>query len=146
MDRQSPVTVPESLRYRDGLYKLERFPRAGAVTSIREKRRFTRPLRAIHRLWFAVWMPKNVAALITTGRKSGEPRASFVRAYRECDKVYLVSITGEHALWLKNIRANPEVALHFRQDRLTGTSTAQDYQPTPRSSSCTKLGSRAERR
>lgn len=52
MDRQSAVTVPESLRYRDGLYKLERFPRAGAVTSIREKRIFTRPLRAIHRLWF----------------------------------------------------------------------------------------------
>jgi deazaflavin-dependent oxidoreductase (nitroreductase family) len=120
MDRQPPVTVPESLRYRDGLYKLERFPRAGAVTSIRDKRIFTRPLRAIHRLWFAVWMPTGVAALTTTGRKSGKPRTSFVRAYLDADKAYLVSITGEHALWLKNIRANPEVTLCFRRDTLTG--------------------------
>lgn len=120
MDRQPPVTVPEALRYRDGLYALERFRRAGAVTSIREKRIFTRPLRAIHRLWFAVWMPTNFAALTTTGRKSGKPRTTFVRAYLDADKAYLVSITGEHALWLKNIRANPEVTLRFRRDMLTG--------------------------
>jgi deazaflavin-dependent oxidoreductase (nitroreductase family) len=120
MDRQPSVTVPESLRYRDGLYKLERFPRAGAVTSIRDKRIFTRPLRAIHRLWFAVWMPTNVAALTTTGRKSGKLRTSFVRAYRDGGTAYLVSITGEHALWLKNIRANAEVTLRFRRDTLIG--------------------------
>jgi deazaflavin-dependent oxidoreductase (nitroreductase family) len=120
MDRQPPVAVPESLRYRDGLYKLERFARTGPVTSIRDKRIFTRPLQAIHRLWFAVWMPTNVAALTTTGRKSGKPRTTFVRAYRDGDKAYLVSITGEHALWLKNIRANPEVTLRFRRDTLTG--------------------------
>lgn len=83
MDRQPLVTVPESLRYRDGLYKLERFRRVGAVTSI------TRPLRAFHRLWFAVWMPTNVAALTTTGRKSGKPRTTFVRAYREATRPIL---------------------------------------------------------
>jgi|SRR5271155_4711618 len=115
MDRQPPVTVPESLRYRDGLYKLERFPRVGAVTSI------TRPLRAIHRLWFAVWMPTDVAALTRTGRKSGKPRTTFVRAYRNGDQAYLVSIRGEHALWLKNIRANPKVTLRFRRDTMSGT-------------------------
>lgn len=120
MDRQPAEAVPESLRYRDGLYKLERFPRASAVTSIRDKRIFTRPLRAIHRLWFTVWMPTNVAALTTTGRKSGKPRTTFVRAYRDADKSYLVSITGEHALWLKNIRAHPRVTLRFRRDTLTG--------------------------
>jgi deazaflavin-dependent oxidoreductase (nitroreductase family) len=120
MDRRPPVTVPESLRYRDGLYKMERFARAGAVTSIREKRTFTRPLRAIHRLWFAVWMPTGVAALTTTGRKSGKPCTTFVRACRDGNKAYLVSITGEHALWLKNIRANPAVTLRFRRDTLSG--------------------------
>jgi deazaflavin-dependent oxidoreductase (nitroreductase family) len=120
MDRQPPVIVPESLRYRDGQYKFERFPRAGAVTSIREARRFTRPLRVIHRLWFAVWMPTNVAALTTTGRKSGKPRTTFVRAYRDGDRAYLVSIGGEHALWLTNIRANSKVTLRFRRDTLTG--------------------------
>jgi hypothetical protein len=86
MDRQPPVTVPDSLRYRDGLYKMERFARAGAVTSIEEKRLFTRALRAIHRPWFAVWMPTNFAALTTTGRKSGKPRMTFVRAYRDADR------------------------------------------------------------
>jgi deazaflavin-dependent oxidoreductase (nitroreductase family) len=116
------VTVPESLRYRDGLYKFERFPQAGTTTSVREKRIFTRPLRAIHRLWFAVWMPKNVAALTTTGRKSGRARTTCVRAYRDGDMAYLVSIGGEHALWLKNIRANPEVTLRFRRDTLTGVA------------------------
>jgi deazaflavin-dependent oxidoreductase (nitroreductase family) len=120
MDRQTPVTVPQSLRYRDGLYRLERFPRAGAVTSVHTKRILTRSLRAIHRLWFAVWMPTGVAALTTIGRKSGKPRTTFVRAYRDDAKAYLVSITGEHALWLKNIRANPEVTLRFRRDTLRG--------------------------
>jgi deazaflavin-dependent oxidoreductase (nitroreductase family) len=122
MDRQPPVTVPESLRYRDGLYKLERFSRAGAVTSVRTKRILTRSLRAIHRPWFAVWMPVGIAALTTTGRKSGKPRTTFVRAYRDGDNAYLVSIAGEHALWLKNIRANPEVTLRFRRDKLSGTA------------------------
>ena len=121
MDRQPPVTVPESLRYRDGLYKFERFARAGATTSIREKRIVTRPLRwVIHGPWFAVWMPTNVAALTTIGRKSGKPRTTFVRAYRDGGRAYLVSIGGEHALWLKNIRANPKVTLRFRRDTLTG--------------------------
>ena len=36
------------------------------------------------------------------------------------DKAYLVSIGGEHALWLKNIRANPKVTLRFRRDTLSG--------------------------
>ncbi|OBB87014.1 hypothetical protein A5760_03655 [Mycobacterium colombiense] len=29
-------------------------------------------------------------------------------------------MTGEHALWLKNIRAHPRVTLRFRRDTLTG--------------------------
>jgi deazaflavin-dependent oxidoreductase (nitroreductase family) len=67
-------------------------------------------------------MPTNVAALTTTGRKSGKPRTTFVRAYCDGDKAYLVSITGEHALWLKNIRANPKVTLRFRRDTMSGTA------------------------
>lgn len=120
MDQPTPTTVPESLRYRDGLYKLERLRHAGAVTSVRTKRILTRSLRAIHRPWFAVWMPTGVAELTTAGRKSGKARKTFVRAYRDGDKAYLVSITGEHALWLKNIRANPNVMLHFRRHALAG--------------------------
>ena len=120
MDRRAPVNIPESLRYTDGLYIFERFSRAGAVTSVRDKRAFTRALRAIHRPWFAVGMSAGVAALTTTGRKSGQPRTTFVRAYRDADIAYLVSITGESALWLKNIRADTEVTLRFRRETLHG--------------------------
>lgn len=119
MDRHTPAVVPESLRYRDGHYTLERFPRADA-TSARSIRWVTRPLRALHRPLFAVWMPFGVAALTTKGRKSGKPRTTFVRAYRDGTTAYFVSIRGEHALWLKNIRANPTVTLRFRNKRLTG--------------------------
>lgn len=38
---------------------------------------------------------------------SGKPRTTSVRAYRDGDKAYLVSINGEHALWLKNIARTP---------------------------------------
>jgi hypothetical protein len=54
MDWQTPVNISKSLRYGDGLYVLERFSRAGAVTSVRDKRMFTRLVRAIHLPWFAV--------------------------------------------------------------------------------------------
>ena len=120
MDRQTPVNIPTSLRYEDGLYVFERFSRGGAVTSVRDIRIFTRALRALHWPWFAVWMPTGVAALTTTGRKSGRPRTTFVRAYRDADKAYLVSIGGERALWLKNMRANPRVTLRFRRETLRG--------------------------
>lgn len=120
MDDQPSVTVPESLRYRDGRYRLERWPSAGAVTSVRTKRIITRTLRALHRPWFAVWMPTGVAGLTTTGRRSGKARTTFVRAFRDGDKAYLVSIAGEHAMWLKNIRANPMVTFRFRGSTLSG--------------------------
>lgn len=120
MDWQTPVNIPESLRYGDCLYVFERFSRAGAVTAARERRTLTRALRALHWPWFAVWMPTGVAELTTTGRKSGRPRKTFVRAHLDGDQAYLVSISGERALWLKNIRANPEVTLRFRRTTLRG--------------------------
>jgi deazaflavin-dependent oxidoreductase (nitroreductase family) len=120
MDWHTPVNIPPSLRYEDGLYVFELFSRGGAITSVRDKRILTRALRALHRPWFAVWMPTGVAAVTTTGRKSGRPRTTFVRAYRGADSAYFISITGEHALWLKNIRANPEVTLRFRRVTLRG--------------------------
>jgi deazaflavin-dependent oxidoreductase (nitroreductase family) len=122
MDRRMPARVPESLAYRDGEYTPEWLPRAMAAPSLRAKRVVTRSLRALHWPWFALWMPTGVATLTTTGRKSGKPRTTFVRAYRDGDKAYLVSIGGEHALWLKNIRANPRVTLRFRSATLTGVA------------------------
>lgn len=119
MNRRT-VRVPESLRYRDGHYTPAWLPPTMAAPSLRAKRVVTRALRALHWPWFAVRMPTGMAALTTTGRKSGKPRTTFVRAYRDGDKAYLVSIGGENALWLKNIRADPRVTLRFRSATLTG--------------------------
>lgn len=44
---------------------------------------------------------EHLVAPITTGRTSGKPRTTFVQAYSYGAKVYLVSIPGERALWLK---------------------------------------------
>ncbi len=109
------TTVPESLRYRDGYYPMERFAGGRPITGLREKRILTRTLRIIHRPWFALWLPTGVAALTTVGRRTGRPRTVFVRAYRDGDTAYLVSITGEHALWVQNLRAHPEVTIGFRR-------------------------------
>lgn len=67
-------------------------------------------------------MPTGVAALTTTGRKTGRARTTYVRAFRDDDRAYLVSIAGEHALWFKNIRTNPKVTLRFRRTTLTGVA------------------------
>ncbi len=122
MDHDKPTAVPESLQYRDGRYALERFGASLTDWSPRALRIFTRGLRSIHRPWFAVRMPTGVAELTTTGRKSGQPRSTFVRAYRDGARAYLVAITGEHTLWLKNIRAHPTVTLRFGRKRFTGVA------------------------
>jgi deazaflavin-dependent oxidoreductase (nitroreductase family) len=129
MDWHTPVNIPPSLRYEDGLYVFERFSRGGAVTSVRDKRILTRALRALHRPWFAVWMPTGVAALTTTGRKSGRPRTTFVRAYRGAGRAYLISITGEHALWLKNTPREPrsDTALSARDAARSSSRPAQRH-------------------
>ncbi|MDF0530492.1 nitroreductase family deazaflavin-dependent oxidoreductase [Tsukamurella sp. 8F] len=113
------ITVPETLRYRDGRYRMER-ANGRPLPTLRSRRVLTRTLRAIHRPWFAVWMPRGVAEITTRGRVSGLPRRTFVRAYRHGQTVYLVSITGEHALWLRNLRADPATALRMRHFETEG--------------------------
>ena len=50
----------------------------------------------------------------------GKTGTTLVRAYRDGDRAYLVSITGERALWLKNIRMNHQVTLRFRRQTMRG--------------------------
>ena len=117
-----PIEIPEHLRYSDGRYVFERLGAASVDAPLRDRQRFARALRSVHRPWFAVRMPDGVAELTTVGRKSGQPRSTFVRAYRDGDRAYLVAITGEQTLWLKNIRADPHVTLRFRDSTLTGVA------------------------
>jgi deazaflavin-dependent oxidoreductase (nitroreductase family) len=63
---------------------------------------------------FAILPPAGYGVLYTTGRRTGKTRRKCVRAIRRGRRVYLVSIPGAHAAWLKNIRANPNVRLRIR--------------------------------
>ncbi|MGX1811674.1 nitroreductase family deazaflavin-dependent oxidoreductase [Nocardia sp. NPDC055321] len=117
---ESPVPVPHELRYRDGDYVPERVRRRDARPTLRQIRRITRPLRVLHTVWFAIRLPHGVGVLTTTGRVTGRARTTYVKAAQLGDQAYLVSIRGEHALWLKNIRAHPSVTLRLRSGTYTG--------------------------
>lgn len=72
--------------------------------------------------WFTVFPPAGFGVLTTTGRRTGKTRRRCVRAIRRGDKAYLVAIGGQHSLWLKNVRAHPEVHLRLRSGRVTGVA------------------------
>ncbi|MEV6774506.1 nitroreductase family deazaflavin-dependent oxidoreductase [Nocardia sp. NPDC051030] len=111
--------IPDSLRYSDGRYVPERVPSDTAPT-LRQVRRITRPLNMVQQTLFAIRLPRGVGVLTTTGRKSGQERRCLIKAMRDGDKVYTYSILGEHALWLKNIRANPAVRVRLRGGTFDG--------------------------
>lgn len=60
------------------------------------------------------------AEVLTLTGDSYRTRSRRELLAKDRNKAYVVSIGGEHALWLKNIRANPKVTLRFRRDTLTG--------------------------
>jgi deazaflavin-dependent oxidoreductase (nitroreductase family) len=70
--------------------------------------------------WFTVLPPRGFGVLTTTGRRTGKKRRKCVRAIRCGEQVYIVSIGGSRAAWLKNIRSNPEVSLRLRGGRFEG--------------------------
>jgi deazaflavin-dependent oxidoreductase (nitroreductase family) len=75
---------------------------------------------------FLAWPPRGWGVLTTTGRKSGKQRRKCVRAVREGDEVYIISIkpsrASETAAWVLNIRANPRVSLRIKGGTFTGVA------------------------
>jgi deazaflavin-dependent oxidoreductase (nitroreductase family) len=69
---------------------------------------------------FMALPPKGFGVLTTTGRKTGKKRRKCVRAIREGDKAYLVSIFPSG--WLSNVRANPNVRLRIRSGTFDGVA------------------------
>lgn len=61
--------------------------------------------------WKVLPTPAGLALLTTTGRKTGKQRQRAIRAVREGDRVYAVTLLGAKCDWLRNIRANPAVRL-----------------------------------
>jgi deazaflavin-dependent oxidoreductase (nitroreductase family) len=66
-----------------------------------------------------LWFP---AALVTTkGRRTGELRTTATLYLRDDDRVVLPASFGgrsDHPAWYRNLKANPNVAVQIRGDRL----------------------------
>ena len=56
---------------------------------------------------------RSVCQLVTTGRKSGKPRAIEIWFAAAGDRVYMLSGGGEAAHWVQNLRREPSVRLRI---------------------------------
>jgi deazaflavin-dependent oxidoreductase (nitroreductase family) len=66
-----------------------------------------------------LWFP--AALVTTTGRRTGEPRTTATLYLRDGDRVVLPASFGgrsDHPAWYRNLKANPNVAVQIRDDRL----------------------------
>ena len=81
-----------------------------------------RVLSAMQLPLFMLAPPKGFGVLTTTGRRSGKTRRKCVRAIRRGNKVYIVSIGGSRAAWMKNIRADPRVSVRIRGGTFAGSA------------------------
>jgi deazaflavin-dependent oxidoreductase (nitroreductase family) len=74
----------------------------------------SRVLNAFQVPWFTLLPPRGYGVLTTVGRKTGKRRRKCVRAIRDGEKIYLVSLTGSGAAWFRNAKANPRVRLRIK--------------------------------
>jgi deazaflavin-dependent oxidoreductase (nitroreductase family) len=79
-----------------------------------------RILSATQLPWFMFLPPRGFGVLTTTGRKTGKKRRKCVRAIRDGDKFFLVSLRGPYGAWFRNLRAHPRVRLRIRRGRFEG--------------------------
>ena len=86
------------------------------------KRTGGRILSALQLPYFMLLPPRGYAILTTTGRKTGKRRRKCVRAIRDGDKVYLVSLPGRYSAWFRNIQAQPRVKLRIRGGTFEGVA------------------------
>lgn len=79
-----------------------------------------RILSALQLPYFMLFPPRRFGVLMTTGRKTGKKRHKCVRAIRDGDKVFLVSLRGRYGAWFRNIQAQPNVRLRIRGGTFDG--------------------------
>jgi deazaflavin-dependent oxidoreductase (nitroreductase family) len=83
-------------------------------------------IQQIHRVLYALGLGpivgKIILLLTTTGRKSGKPRVTPLQ-YEEIDGAYyLGAARGLLADWVRNIQANPRVAVQVKARRFLGVA------------------------
>lgn len=98
----------------------------------RERRR-----RSRHRIFWRIvnpptrplagWAPWWVL-LETTGRRSGQPRTTpLARGPRDGGVVWLASVHGRQAAWVRNLEAKPEVRIKLAGRWHDARASVQDY-------------------
>ena len=79
----------------------------------------TRPLAGVAPWW---------VLLETRGRRTGAPRRTpLARGPREGDVLWLISVHGRHAAWVRNVEVTPEVRIKLSGRWHDGRATVHDY-------------------
>lgn len=82
----------------------------------------TRPLAG----WAPWWV-----LLETTGRRTGLPRATpLARGPVDGEVVWLMSVHGQHAAWVRNLEAKPEVRIKLSGHWHRARATVRPYDET----------------
>lgn len=78
------------------------------------------PPRLLYRLGLGPLIGRWVLLLITTGRKSGQPRTTPLQ-YEEVDgAIYIGADRGRKADWFRNVVAHPQVEVRVKSRRFRG--------------------------
>jgi deazaflavin-dependent oxidoreductase (nitroreductase family) len=111
--------------------------RAAARVEAPGHRRLLQTARAGHllsevmRRGYVFGVPAGHAVLTTTGRRSGQPRPTCIRAVRSGGRLYAVMLRPPDlalqrplvvSSWVHNIRADPRVRVRLGRRTLTGTA------------------------
>ena len=82
-----------------------------------------------------LWNGATALLLTTTGRKSGEPRASALIFARDGDDYLVVASVGgmpKHPAWYLNLRADPHAHIQVMDEQLDVTARTADDDEKPR--------------
>ena len=82
-----------------------------------------RILSAMQLPFFMLLPPRCYGVLTTTGRKTGKRRRKCVRAVRNGNTVYLLSLPGRYSAWYRNLQAQPRVTLRIRGGTFAGVAS-----------------------
>lgn len=102
----------------------EVFGDEGALRNRFHTRRGSKVINRFTRPFWGLIPPAGFGVLTTVGRRTGQDRRRCVRVVLCGQKAFLVSIVGERAEWVRNIRQNDVV--HLRARHTTTRARARD--------------------
>jgi deazaflavin-dependent oxidoreductase (nitroreductase family) len=91
----------------------------------REVLTLTEPTAGVSR-WLERWTDEPYAYLTTTGRRSGKPHRIEIWFAVEDGRMYLLSGGRDRSDWVRNLRANPHVAIGLGGQTRAGVARIVD--------------------